>query len=245
MFRLLKALSLVSALAFLSIFVASCGSSDAHIRVINAIADVPSQQSLDLDVNGNKITGTTPLAFGNIFPGAGTVATYTSVASGNDTIAAYLTNTTGSPLTQCTSCPLSSSTDYTVLLDGFAGNGSTNTIAILSDNNTAPTAGSMEFRVIDGAANTPSGGYDVYIVPEPGSITGSTPQTIGLGQATSYITIANGSYVFVVTPHGNPTPIINTNLAEADGSIRTLVIVDNYPGGGGTSTTPLIFTDLN
>ena len=243
MFRLLKALPLVLALASLGIFATSCGSSNAQIRVINAIADVPSQQPLDIDVNGNKITGSTPLAFTEIFPGAGTVATYSSVASGSDTIAAYLTNTTGSPITQCVSCSLNSSTQYTLVLDGFSANGSTNTIAVLTDNNTAPTAGSLEFRVIDASANTPTGGYDVYIVSTP-NIQGSTPQTIGLGQATIYIPLANGAYFLIVTPHGNPSQTIDYSLPEADGSIRTVVIVDNQ-GGGGTALSPLIFTDLN
>jgi Domain of unknown function (DUF4397) len=244
MFRLLKALTLMLALAALGLFVASCGSGNsAKIRVINAIPD--AQASLDVDVNGNKITGSTPLAFESIFPSQGSAATYTSVPSGTDTIAAFLTNTTGSPVTQCTSCSLSGSTQYTVVLDGFAANGSINSIGLISDNNTAPTTGSLEFRIIDASANTPSVGLDVYITPPSGDTTGITPQTIALGQATSYITLANAAYNLVVTPHGNATPDINFSLPEVDGSIRTIVIVDNSGGSSGPAQIPLVFTDLN
>jgi hypothetical protein len=242
MSRLSKAPYLVLALAALGIFT-SCSSSTAHVRIVNAISD--AQASLDVDVNGTKITGSTPIPFQGIFPSAGSAATYASVSSGTDTIAAFLTNTTGSPVSQCTSCSLSSSTEYTVILDGLAANGSTNQVAILTDNNTAPTTGSLEFRVIDGSYYTPSGGFDVYLTPPSGDITGITPQTITLGEATSYVTLANASYNVVVTPHGNPTADVNFNLAEADGSIRTVVIVDNSGGGSGPASIPLVFTDLN
>src|SRR5450759_1519197 len=88
MFRLLKALPLTLALATLSLFAASCGSSNqSQIRVVHAIPDGPA---LDVDVNGTKIT-TAALAFVGLQP---TPPAYTKVPSGSVTIQAFDTNTT-------------------------------------------------------------------------------------------------------------------------------------------------------
>jgi hypothetical protein len=246
MLRLLKALPLTLALAALSFFSISCGSSNStQIRVINAIPDADG--NLDVDFNGNKITGSTPMSFGSIFPTTNPPATYTGVSSGSGTITAYVTGTTTNPVNNGTSS-FNGSTQYTVVLDGFARNN--NSPAVLIDNNTAPTSGSQIIRVIDASAFTPGGGqgqggFDVYITPPGGDTTGITPQTIGLGQATTYQSMTNGNYNLVVVPHGGQIPIINWGIGEADGTVRTLVIVDNSGGGSGPAPAPELFTDVN
>jgi hypothetical protein len=240
MLRLLKALPLTLALAALSFFSISCGSSNStQIRVINAVSNAAG--ALDVDFNGNKITGSTPLSFGAIFPNTNPPATYTGVASGSGTITAFVTGTTVNPVNNGTTS-FSGSTQYTVVLEGFAN--ANNTPAVLTDNNTAPTSGSLIFRVIDASASTPAVGYDVYITPPTGDITGITPQTINLGQATTYQSLNNAPYNLVVVVHGQNIPIINQPYAEADGTVRTLVIIDNQ-NNPGTSPTPLLFTDVN
>ena len=240
MFRLLKALPLTLALTALTFFATSCGSSNqAQIRVINAIPDVPNNTPLDIVVNGTKIV--TALAFGGISPSTTPPATYTKVKAGSDTITAFVNGTTTNPVNNGTTS-LSGSSQYTVVLNGRAANN--NPPGVLTDNNAAPTSGNLEFRVIDASVFTPADGFDVYITPPSGDITGITPQTIVIGQATSYVSVANGSYNVVVIPHSGSIPSINQNYAELDGSIRTVVIVDN-PGGGSGPATPLLFTDLN
>jgi hypothetical protein len=246
MFRLLKALPLTLALAALSFFATSCGSSSqSQVRMVQAISDETT--ALDVDVNGTKIT-TAPLAFGDVQP---IPPAYTKVASGSDTLEAFDTGTTTVVIAN-TSASLSGSSQYTVLLTGFLNGTGTNapTFYTIPDNNAAPTSGNVEIRIIDGSANTPQGGFDVYIVPPSTDIRTLTPQISGLliGQASSYQTlnITGNVYEVIVTPNGTQSPFINQNYTIPTGSIRTFVIVDNQGGGGGVpSQIPLELNDLN
>ena len=240
MFRLLKALPVTLALAALSIFATGCGSSSqSQVRVVHAISDGPA---LDINVNTTKVF--TDIAFGGVQP---IPPAYTKVASGSDTLQAVDTGTT-TVLIANTSASLSGSSQYTVLLTGFRNGAGANapTFYTIPDNNTAPTSGNVEIRIIDGSANTPQGGFDVYIVPPGANIGGVPPQVSGLliGQASSYqsLNITGNVYEVIVTPHGNQTPSINQNYTILTGSIRTFVIVDN---GNQVSQLPLLLADLN
>ena len=242
MFRLMKALPLTLALAALSFFAASCGSSSqSQVRVVHAISDGPA---LDINVNTTKVF--TNIAFSGVQP---TPPAYTKVASGSDTLEAFDTGTT-TPVINSTSVSLSGSSQYTVLLTGFLNGTGPNapTFFTITDNNAVPTAGDVEIRIIDGSANTPQGGFDVYIVPPGANIGTLTPQISGLliGQASLYQTlnISGNVYEVIVTPNGNQTSIINQTYTITTGSIRTFVIVDNT-GGGGINAFPLELNDLN
>ena len=242
MFRLLQVLPLTLALVALSIFATSCGStSQSQVRVVDAISDGPA---LDINVNTTKVF--TNLAFEGVQP---TPPAYTKVASGSVTLEAFDTGTT-TPVINSTSASLSGSSQYTVLLTGFLnGSGvSAPTFNLITDNNAAPTAGDVAIRIIAGSANTPVGGFDIYIVPPGTNITGVAPtiSALTLGQASSYqqLNFTGGVYEVIVTPNGNQTPYVNQNYNIPTGSIRTLVIVDNQ-GGGGIAQIPLLLNDLN
>ena len=240
MLRLLKALPLAFAIASLSLF-AGCGSSSqSQVRVVHAISDAPA---LDVDVNTTKAF--TNLAFTNFQPTTG----YTKVTSGNVTLEAVDTGTSTAVIAN-TNATLSGSAQYTVLMGGFLqGQGATApTFYVITDTNTAPTSGNVEFRIINGSSNSPVGGFDVYIVPPGTNIGNVTPQISGLtlGQGSGYVSLtfaANGYEVFA-TPHGNTFEDVNQIYATPTGSIRTLVIVDNQ-GGGGISQLPIELNDLN
>jgi hypothetical protein len=235
MFRLLKALSLTLALASLSFFTASCGSSSsAQIRVVHAISD---GQALDVELNGTKIF--TDMPFDSFQPSSG----YTKVASGSDTILALDTGTTTQVLSS--SASLGGSAQYTVVLSGFQANASA---ALITDTNTAPASGNIAFRIIDASLAGP-GTVDAYIVPPGTDITNVTPQISALSsntQASAYVPIAfaTGGYAVIVTANGNKTPIINQTYIPPTGSIRTLVLLD-IQGGGAISQFPLELSDLN
>jgi len=245
MFRLLKALPLALALAALSFFATGCGSSSqSQIRVIQAISDETT--ALDINVNTTKVF--TNIAFDGVQP---TPPAYTKVASGSDTLEAFDTGTTTSVINS-TNASLSGSSQYTVLLTGFLNGTGPNapTFNLITDNNAAPTSGNVEIRIIDGSANTPQGGFNVYIVPQGANISGLTPQVSGLliGQASLYQTlnITSNVYEVIVTPNGTQSPYIDQTYTIPTGSIRTLVIVDNQGGGGGVpSQIPLELNDLN
>ncbi len=246
MFRLLKALPLTLAIAALSLFTSCSSSNNTQIRIINAIPD--AQGALDVDFNGNKITGSTPVAFGSIFPATNPPATYASEPSGNGTITAYVSGTTVNPVNNCNSS-FSSSTQYTVVLQGNAA--SNNAPVALTDNNTAPTTNTLEYRVIYASPwlSRNVGSVDVYIIPTGNQLPAS-PNIPGLifGQAI-YVqalpyTSGNG-YTVVVTPHlSTNSTYVNQNYTSANGSITTLVLVDE-PGGGSFDPVPLAFSDLN
>jgi Domain of unknown function (DUF4397) len=245
MFRSLKALPVTLALAALSIFATSCGSSSqSQIRVVHAISNGPA---LDVNINTTKVF--TNIAFGGVQP---TPPAYTKVASGSVTIQAFDTGTTTNPIfgTNGVTANLSSSSQYTIVLAGFLNGTGANAPAALqiTDNNTAPTSGNVEFRIIDASPSAP-GTVDVYIVPPGTDINQVNPPTIqGLTyqQASSpYTSVAAGTYSVIVTTSGSKIPIINPQdyALPTAGMIRTLVLVDN-PGGGNPPSW-LELNDLN
>jgi Domain of unknown function (DUF4397) len=243
MFRVLKALPFTLALASLSFFAMSCGSaSKAQVRILNAIPD-SSQSGLDVDVNGTKVT-TAPL----IFPGFQPATGYFSVASGSDSFQAFLTGTT-TIVTQPISVSLSSTT-YTEIATGFVNGSGVNgpTFVSITDNNTAPTAGNVEFRVINASPSSPGGLVDVYIVPPGTDILGLAPTISGLSftQGSTYqsLVFATNGYQMIVTPSGTQNGLVNQIYATPTGSIRTIVLVDQQ-GGGQMSQFPQELNDLD
>jgi hypothetical protein len=244
MFRLLKVLPLTLSLAVVSFFATSCGSSNqAQIRVVHAIANAPA---LDIDVNTTKVI--TNIAFGGVQP---TPPAYTKVASGNVTVQAFDTGTTTNPIfgTNGVTVNLSGSSQYTIVLAGVLNGSGNNAPAVLqkTDNNTAPTSGNVEFRIIH-ASPSSSGTVDVYIVPPGTNINNVNPPTIqGLvfQQASSpYTSVAAGTYSVIATMSGSKIPFITQDFPlPAAGMIRTLVLVDNTNGGNPPSWLEL--NDLN
>ncbi len=248
MFRLLKALPLTLALAALTFFSASCGSSSqSQIRLVNAIPDGPA---LDIDVNTTKVF--TNIAFGGVQP---TPPAYTKVASGSVTIQAFDTGTTTNPIfgTNGVKVGLSGSSQYTIVLAGFLNGTGNNALAALqkTDNNSAPTSGNVEFRIIHASPSaSPNAPFavDVYIVPPGTDITQVNPPTIqGLvyQQASSpYTSVPAATYSVIVTTSGSKTPLISPqDYTLVAGQIRTLVLVDNV--GGGNPPSWLELNDLN
>jgi hypothetical protein len=250
MLRLFKALPLVFAIASLCLFAASCGSSgQSQVRVVQAISD--EQTSLDVKVNTS--TPFTNIAFSVVQPAP---PAYTKVASGSVTLEAVDTGTTTAVIAN-TNATFNGSSQYTVVMTGFlTGSGTTApTFWTIPDTNTAPTAGNVEFRIINASTSSSAlvGGFDVYIVP-PGTVIQNTsgPQVSGLtlGQGSAYISlpfVVNIGYEVVVTGHGNfqGGGLPNQTYVTPTSSIRTLVIVDNSGGAGGVSLFPLVLNDLN
>jgi hypothetical protein len=240
MFHPLKALPLALAVAALSLFT-SCGSNNAQIRVVHAIADATA---LDVDINGTKQI--TDISFDTVQPSSNP-ATYVSVPSGNDTIEAFVSGSTTNTVLASTNISLSSSTQYTVVLGGSAASA----IAFnLTDNNTVPVSGDVEFRIINASPSGPGGSgaaVDVYIVPPGTGLGGLQPQISGLSytQASPYqpLNFAATGYEVIVTPTGNQTPYIQQNYVTQTGSITTLVLLDNLQGGS-LSDIPLELFDL-
>ena len=252
MFRLLKALPLTLAIAVLSIVTTACSTGYSHIRVVNAMSDVTS--AVDIDINGTKVVfpnnSGNGLAFDNYLPST-PPATYVSVPAGNVNLQAYETGTTTAIFPNLVPISLLGTDQYTIVLDGV--NADNTAVETYLDDNTVPTSGNVEIRVIDASPSFAAGSVDVYILPEPvvGSLPAPTISGLSDRQASGYQSIAyvapvsgNTNYEVIVTASGNKTPVLTQSYGLQNGSITTLVLVDVQGGSNGMSEIPLELNDL-
>jgi hypothetical protein len=84
-----------------------------------------------------------------------------------------------------------------------------------------------------------------------GSLPAPTISGLSDRQASGYQSIAyvapvsgNTNYEVIVAPHGNQTPVFTDNISVQNGSITTLVLVDNLYGSNGMSDQPMVLYDL-
>ena len=149
-----------------------CGTSISRVRLMNAFV---GQSSLDMLINSKTV------ASGVIY---GSASGYTSVSSGSPNLQIENTGTTNVLVNQTISIP--SKGDNTILATGSG-------IVVLTDNNTAPSSGNIEIRVINASATL--GAADVYIVPSGTGITPGSPTVASLAyqSASGYQSLAAGS----------------------------------------------------
>jgi hypothetical protein len=170
MSRLSHILPVTLAFAALSVITTSCGSTInvAQVRVVNAI---PDSQPTDIAVNGVRIVPS--LAFDTAHPNT-TPASYLQVQSGSDRIQGFAPGDTTNPISPIGTVLLNGSTQYTLIAVGLEL--SESAPLVLVDNNTVPTSGNVEFRVVNVSLSSPQNGVDVYFVPPGTDITQFTPQ---------------------------------------------------------------------
>ena len=260
MLRFLKALSLALAFAALIIVMASCGSSSAKARFVNAIADSNDYNNEGLDIYFGNSKGFTDLPFG-----AASASTYVSVPSGNQTVAAYLTGqpTTSTPVFTHPGVNLGSGSLYTLVATGSAaGNGSNVVILNPTDNNTAPANGSVNFFIINASPSGPVGvgsTPDVYLVPNPAGNLPTSCTTANFclqglayqsapGLLTLPINTQGNGWQLVVTQTGSLQQQFSTTItgfgSSAEGAICTIVLTDQQ-NGSQMSSVPILLNDLN
>jgi hypothetical protein len=217
-----KLAPLAVGVSLLSVFLTStgCGSSNANVRLVNAITGTSSVDML-LD-NKNTISGIS----------YGTASGYVKVGGGSHNLIVEVTGNTSPLINQTFSF---SSGDTTVV--------ATNSSAVvLTDDNSAPSSGNIRIRVIN--ASPSLGSADVYVVASGTSISGLNPTFSNLAYQSSsgYQSLAAGSYQVIFTPVGQQFAELTTNTQSfSTGQIRTVVALDNQGGGFTTS----ILSDLN
>jgi Domain of unknown function (DUF4397) len=255
MSRCFKALPLALALAALSIFTASCGSSSnvpAQVRFVNAIPDTAQYgTALDIDVAGTKEFTDVP------FPGFQPSSGYTKIVSGGSAVQGIQTGTTIPVFVFDIS--LTASAQYTLVATGSAANNNVVPITAL-DNNLPPPNGQEKFRVINASpsrSDDKGGAVDIYIVPV-GSTTPITPpatlSTVAYGSASTYASVAYNpnfvqgfNYTMFVTATGTTSPLFSQTLSagtSSAGSIRTLVLIDQQ-NINQLNPSALVLNDLN
>lgn len=194
-----------------------CGSSSTAARLMNAMN---GQSSVSMLVNNSTVANGT---------GYGAASGYSPVSSGSQQVQIQA----GGVTLFNTSLTLNSGNNTVLATDS----GTT----VFSDNKSTPSSGNIQIRVIN-AANA-MGTVDVYIV-SPGtdiSTVNATATNIGFQAASTYQTLAAGSYQVEFTQAGTKNVILNSNaLSFSAGQIRTVVSLD---GTGVFSTA--VLSDLN
>jgi hypothetical protein len=230
MSRMLRTLPFALALAALTIFSASCGSSGAKFRMFYA---VPNGQAVDVLVDGKTVE--TAVNVNSVTPASG----YLSVSSGSRHVQVFPTGTTSGAYFDG-NVPFNGGTPYTFLLTGPTGNIQQQ---LFTDNNTAPTSGNAALRVIHASPSGPTP-VDIYLSQANTQNLGSiTISSLAFAAASSYVSAPASSYAFLVTPSGiQAIDIDMPDQSFAAGKIYTYVLVD-VAGGGAMSGTPVVLND--
>ena len=201
------------------LFATGCGSSAAHIRVLNAI---PIQSSIDMLIDSKTIASSIPY---------GAASGYSTVSSGSRHLQIQPSGST--PFVDQT-ITLSSGSSNTILT---TASGATT----LTDDNSAPASGDVKIRVINASSNL--GSSDVYIATANTGLSASPSFSgVGVSTATGYDAVAAGSYQVYFTETGTTNIILSTSaLSFSSGQIRTVVVLNGQTGGITTS----VLADVN
>ncbi len=234
MTRVFKGLPLGILLLGATMLTVSCLTEHARVRLMDASPNTPN---LDVLVDGKMVVtnGTYESA-----------TSYLKFSSGSRHFEVRATGTTTDLID--TKATLAAHKDYTFLaVNSLPITPAVLTPLALTDDNSAPASGQVKVRLIQ--ASPTAGSVDVYLITPPGPLTGSpTVTNLAYQAATSYQSVAAGSYEVFVTPTGATTPVLFDSgpLTLTAGQIRTGVTLDDP--GGGTITPPGVFVvlaDLN
>lgn len=204
---------LLVGLIFFSI---GCGSGGTQVRLMNAIN---GQSSINLLVNNSTIAS--GVAYG-------AASGYAAASSGSQSVQIQAGST---PILNAT-LNISGGNDNTILATASG-------VTAFVDNKATPPTNDIQLRAIN--ASSSLGPVDVYIVPQNTDLSTVSPTaTLNFQAASSYQTLAAGSYQVEFCIAGSKIPIINSGvLSLTAGQIRTVVSLD----GNGFSST--VLSDLN
>lgn len=229
MARRCLAVTCVAVVMGVVLFSTGCGGGGkTELRFLQASPDVTT--GLDLLLDSNTL-------FSNV--ALNSPSSYSSVSSGSHHLQIEPNGST-TPLIDET-VMLSGGTHYTLVTTNYSSSISPVT---LTDDTAAPTSGDFKIRVMDaGIGSGPS--VDVYIVT-PGTVPGSVSPTISAvayGSASSYLSMASGSYEIFFTAPGLPSVIyVDTgSLSFSAGQNRTVALVPTATG----SFSFVTLADLN
>jgi hypothetical protein len=196
---------------------AGCSSGGTAVRLMNAMN---GQSSVSMLVNSSTVASGTAY---------GAASGYSPVSSGSQSVQIQAAG-----VTLFNTNVSFNSGNNTVLATDFG-------TTVFADNKSTPSAGDIQIRAIN-AANA-MGTADVYIVA-PGtdiSTVNASATNLGFQAASSYQSLAAGSYQVEFTQAGTKNVLLNSNaLSFSAGQIRTVISLD----GTGVFTTAVL-SDLN
>lgn len=201
-----------------------------RVRFVHAVADPSRADRVNVSVAGVPIA--VNVAFGAVVPNTSVQpnpATYYPIYTGAATVSVRRTSdTTVKVLDQALT--VAAGTDYTVLAIGSAA---TVSGVVLTDDNSAPTAGNIRLRAVH-ASPSAAPSVDVYITAAATDIGTVTPtaSNVAFRGASAYVTLPSGVYRVRVTAAGSKTPILDVTTASlAAGTVRSFFILDRAAGG--------------
>jgi hypothetical protein len=205
----------------------SNSSSKAQLRVLQASPDQTTTLNVLLD--GSTVFSNVALDGPSNYVSESTGSHHLQVEASNSTTPSIDETITFDP-----------SASYTLITANFAVS---LTSILLTDSQAAPASGNFQLRLVNAAPT--AGPVDIYIVA-PGTPAGSVPATVSglpFTSASSYQSLAAGSYDVVFTQAGFPGVqyVQMSSAAFAAGQNRTVVLAPN--GNGGYSAVAL--NDLN
>jgi hypothetical protein len=235
-----RIIAFVSAAAVL----AACGTEDVgptgfeasqpsgRIRFVHAISDPARASAVNVTVDGVPLA--VSLAYAAPAPTPPTL--YYPAYAGNRQFAVRRTADTTVHLFDA-AVPVTASVDHTVIAVGST----TVTALVLTDNNTAPAAGSVKLRAVNATAAST---VDVYITAPNADILTIPPTIAGLAPRTASPYIERPAAAFQVrfTTAGTKTVVRDVSIAAlAAGAIRTVVLLEAATGVG--PLTSAVLTD--
>jgi hypothetical protein len=191
-----------------------CGSSSAKIRLVNA---TPDQSSLNLLVDSKSVATVS----------YGTASGYNSISTGSRHLQVEASGSS-TPLIDTTQT-VSSGTNLTLISLNFSFNVSS---ALLTDDNSAPSSGNFKLRIINASPGLSA--QDVYVEAPNTNIISLSPtfSNLAFGAASSYSTLAPGSYEIYFTSPGQKFVNLDSGaLSFTAGQIRTVVALNSQSGG--------------
>jgi Domain of unknown function (DUF4397) len=215
--RLWKVLSIGLLAVGVCLFSIGCGGSGGtQVRLMNAFN---GQSSLNLLVNNSTIASGVGFGAASGYAGASSGSQGVQITAGSTTLLNVTLNINGG-----------SNNTVLATLSGAT---------VFADNKSTPPSNDIQIRAIN--ASSSLGSVDVYIVAPNTDLSSVKPNaTLAFQQASSYVTLAAGSYQIEFTQTGSKLPIVNTgSLSFSAGQIRTVVSLD----GHGFSAS--VLSDLN
>lgn len=215
---------IATAVGFLSTGCGSGGSS--KIRYLNLAPNLASSQVL---VDSKSVVSSL---------GFGVATNYMSISSGTRHIQFEPLGTTQNIVDQMVSI---SASNNTYVAQGFV---TSNQIVpfLYMDNQTAPSTGNCQLRVVNAAASL--GNRDIYVVPSGTDINTVSPTlpNAPIGTATSYMSLAAGSYAIYFAQPGFKTGYVSSGAITLTANTNRTIFGYTSPFGFFTTIT---LADLN
>jgi hypothetical protein len=209
--------------------------TQGRIRFVNLITDTTRGrvnailESVPFGVN-MTYTVATPASL----PAPAT-ASYSPILTGSRTLVLKRTADTNTTVGTF-AVTITESQDRTVYAVGGTG-GSAITSFVTNDDNALPPAPQAKLRVVH--LSPTAGAVDIFVTAPNADLVAATPTVANAPYqtASSYLTLAGGTYQVRVVPAGTPPAsrpgavVINTSVALSANTIRTVVTADRSIGG--------------